>query len=148
MNNFPFKKTFIIISSFIAFILLLIAIYLLIIAPSFVGKIGSEGEMLKSYIEPAELQKLIEEGNEDIWIIDVRPEKAYKKGHIPSAKSFPSSSIEERLAELPQDKYLIIYCETGGRVEVVIKKLEAHGYTRYMNWGGNSRWPYELEVNN
>ncbi|HPI21889.1 MAG TPA: rhodanese-like domain-containing protein, partial [Spirochaetota bacterium] len=60
-----------------------------------------------------------------------------------TARSFPSSEIESRLTELPREKYLIIYCETGGRVEAVIRKLKRHGYTRYMNWGASYRWPYD-----
>jgi len=33
----------------------------------------------------------------------------------------------------------------GLRAEIVISKLEKEGYTRMMNWGGYTRWPYELE---
>ena len=120
-----------------------IGVYLLVIAPSFVGKTGPEGDMLKKYIEPAALRELTINPVDNIWIIDVRPEEAYKKGHIPTAKSFYSGAIMSRLDELPKEKYLIIYCETGGRVEAVIKKLKKAGYTRYMNWGANYRWRYE-----
>ncbi len=49
-----------------------------------------------------------------------------------------------RLDELPKSQYLIVYCETGGRAGIVISKLEKVGYTRMMNWGGYTRWPYEL----
>ncbi|MGE5415385.1 MAG: rhodanese-like domain-containing protein [Acidobacteriota bacterium] len=125
-----------------------VAVYLLVIAPSFVGKVSPEGEMLRSYVEPSELKKLIDEGRQDIWIIDVRPANDYKKGHIPGAKSFPYSTIETRLHELPKDRYLILYCTTGGRVELTINKLKKHGYSKYMNWGGYTRWAYDLEVDN
>ena len=90
------------------------------------------------------LQELVDKPDSSIWIIDVRPASAYQKGHIPTAKSFPSSTILTRLAELSKDKYLILYCETGGRAYGVFKKLEKQGYTRLMVWGGVSRWPYEL----
>ncbi|HNR88194.1 MAG TPA: rhodanese-like domain-containing protein [Spirochaetota bacterium] len=121
----------------------LIAVYLLIIAPSFVGRTGPDCAMLKQYVDPAALKTLTERPREDIWIIDVRPASAYRAGHIPTARSFPSPEIESRMAELPREKYLIIYCETGGRVEAVIRKLKRHGYTRYMNWGASYRWPYD-----
>ena len=51
--------------------------------------------------------------------------------------------FEQRLDELPKEQYLILYCETGGRAQSVIKKLEEQGYTKMMNWGGFKRWPYE-----
>jgi rhodanese-related sulfurtransferase len=106
------------------------------------GYVSPEGKVLKKYLEPEELKKLVEKPDESIWIIDVRPSPAYKKGHIPTAKSFPSSAILSRLNEIPKDKYLIIYCETGGRAQMVIRKLEKEGYTRMMNWGGYKRWKY------
>jgi rhodanese-related sulfurtransferase len=109
----------------------------------FEGYIGSEGEVLKQYLSPDKLQALVANPDDSIWIIDVRPASAYQKGHIPTARSFPSSEIFSRLGEIPKDKYLIMYCETGGRAQGVIKKLEKKGYTRLMNWGGISRWPYE-----
>ena len=104
------------------------------------GYTGSEGEMLKQYLEPSELKKLVDGPRKDIWIVDVRPASAFKKAHIPTAKNFPSSEIMDRLAELPKTQYLIMTCETGGRAQLVIKKLEKAGYTRFMNWGANSRY--------
>jgi rhodanese-related sulfurtransferase len=108
------------------------------------GTVGSDGAMLKQYLPPEKLKELVDKPDSSIWIIDVRPASAYQKGHIPTAKSFPSSTILIRLGELSKDKYLILYCETGGRAYDVFKKLEKQGYTRLMVWGGVSRWPYEL----
>jgi len=108
------------------------------------GYVGQEGDLLKQYLAPEALKALIENPREDIWIIDVRPAAAYTKGHIPGAQSFPSSTIMTRLDLLPKDTSMIIYCETGGRAQRVIKKLEGVGYTRLMNWGGYKRWKWEF----
>ena len=109
----------------------------------FVGKAGAEGKVLRKYIEPSELKKIVDNPVGSIWIIDVRSEKAFKNGHIPTAKSFPSGTIMSRLNEIPKDKYLIIYCTVGGTVKMVSKKLRKAGYKRYINWGGLSRWEWE-----
>ena len=106
----------------------------------FVGKAGAEGKVLRKYIEPSELKKIVENPVDSIWIIDVRSEKAFKNGHIPTAKSFPSGTIMNRLNEIPKNKYLIMYCTVGGTVKIVSKKLRKAGYKRYINWGGLSRW--------
>ncbi|HEX9949599.1 MAG TPA: rhodanese-like domain-containing protein [Thermodesulfobacteriota bacterium] len=108
------------------------------------GSVGPDGAMLKQYLPPEKLKELVDKPNSSIWIIDVRPASAYQKGQIPTAKSFPSSTILTRLGELPKDQYLILYCETGARAHRVMKQLEKQGYTRLMVWGGVSRWPYEL----
>lgn len=106
----------------------------------FVGKAGAEGKVLRKYIEPSELKKIVDNPVDSIWIIDVRSEKAYQKEHIPTAKSFPLSTIMSRLDEIPKNQYLILYCNVGGTVKIVSKKLRKAGYKRYINWGGISRW--------
>jgi len=122
----------------------LVCLAALFLAGCFEGDVGSEGEVLKKYLPPEKLKELVDRPDSSIWIIDVRPAAAYQKGHIPTAKSFPSSEIISRLNALPKDKYLILYCETGGRAHGVMKELQKKGYTRLMNWGGISRWTYEL----
>lgn len=110
-----------------------------------VGKAGSQGKVLKKYIEPAELKRIVENPVDSIWIIDVRSEKAYSNGHIPTARSFPASTANDWLTEIPKNKYLIIYCTIGANAQIVSKKLRKAGYRRYINWGGISRWEWEKE---
>jgi rhodanese-related sulfurtransferase len=112
----------------------------------FVGKTGSNGKVLKKYIEPAELKKLVEHPVDSIWIVDVRSEKAYHNGHIPTAKSFPYGQIKDRLNEIPKDKYLIMYCNVGATVKMTSKILKKEGYKRWINWGGIPRWEWEKET--
>ncbi len=105
------------------------------------GYTGADGEILLQYVDTDALKELTENPDENIWIVDVRPADAFEQGHIPTAKSFPSDEILDRLDELPKDKYLILYCETGGRAQYVFTKwLEEAGYTKIMNWGGYIRW--------
>lgn len=123
----------------------IIVIFLFLLS-CYEGYISSENaNVLKKYLEPAKLKELIENPDPNILIIDVRPEASYLNGHIPKALSYPSATIKERLSEIPKDKYIILYCETGGRAQAVIKFLEQNGYSLLMNWGGVGRWPYELE---
>jgi len=112
----------------------------------YVGKAGAEGKVLRKYIEPSELKKLIEFPVDSIWIIDVRSDKVYLNGHIPTAKSFPSGTIMDHLNEIPKDQYLIIYCTVGAMARIVSKKLKKAGYKRYIDWGGISRWEWEKET--
>lgn len=111
-----------------------------------VGKAGAHGKALKKYIEPSGLKQIVENPVDSIWIIDVRSEKAYSNGHIPTAKSFPAGTVESRLNEIPKNQYLIIYCTVGANAQIVSKKLKKAGYKRYINWGGLSRWEWEKET--
>ena len=128
------------------FLLMTLLIFgLLFITSCNEGYTASDGASLKQYLSPEALQKLTINPDPNIWIIDVRSKKMFVKGHIPSARSFSSSTVMDRLSELPKDKYLIVYCETGGRAQAVIKQLAKRGYTRMMNWGGYKRWKWELK---
>ena len=108
------------------------------------GYTSTDGVDLERYLEPESLLTLTQNPDSTIWIIDVRPASAYNNGHIPTSKSYPSSEIMDRLDELPKSQNLIFYCETGGRAQMVINNLEDAGYTRMFNWGGYTRWPYDL----
>jgi len=113
-----------------------------------VGKAGVQGKVLKKYIDPVELKRIVEAPVDSIWIIDVRTEKAFQNGHIPTAKSLPAGTVNSRLNEIPKSKYLIIYCTVGANAQIVAKKLRKAGYKRYINWGGLSRWEWEKASGN
>lgn len=59
-------------------------------------------------LSPEELETRIE--NDDILVLDVRPEEEYETGHIPGARSIPIDQLEERLDELPEEKEIVAYC--------------------------------------
>ena len=113
----------------------------------FEGYTGADGGLLLAYLDPVALQELTLNSDPNIWIIDVRATAEYQAGHIPTALSYTSSEIESRLGELPLTQYLIVHCQTGGLAQAVITGvLEPNNYTRFMNWGGITRWPYALET--
>lgn len=130
----------------LTFVFFISLVYITDAQSVFVGKTGKEGKVLLKYIEPSELKKIIDNPVDSIWIVDVRSEKAFINGHIPTAKSFPSGTIMDRLNEIPKEKYLILYCTVGGTVKMVTKKLRKAGYKKYINWGGLSRWEWEKET--
>jgi len=130
----------------ISFVLFVAMIQAVAAQSVYVGQTGAEGKALKKYIGPSELKKLVDHPVDSIWIIDVRSEKAFLSGHIPTARSFPAGSIKDRLNEIPKEKYLIIYCTVGGMAKIASGTLKKAGYKRYMNWGGLSRWKWEKET--
>lgn len=105
---------------------------------------------LKKYLDPSELETLVNEiGNgtrTDVVIIDVRPENVYNKAHIPTAINIPNGIITEDQSYL-KDMDLVLYCETGGRVEMAKKNLIKKGFdkSRMLNFGGFSRYKGDTE---
>jgi DNA-binding transcriptional ArsR family regulator len=45
-----------------------------------------------------------------VTVLDVRPEDEFALGHLPGAFNIPLNQLEQRLAELPDDREIIAYC--------------------------------------
>lgn len=62
-------------------------------------------------MEPVSREALIERLHDGVvTLLDVRPEDEFALGHLPGAINVPLVALEQRLAELPQDKEVIAYC--------------------------------------
>ena len=59
-------------------------------------------------ITTAELETLIKEGK--AFVVDVRSQDSYDKGHIPGSKLIPVGEIANHINELPRDKTIVTYC--------------------------------------
>jgi rhodanese-related sulfurtransferase len=125
--------------------LLFILISLSAASCSSTGYVTKDGTSLQKYLDPAVLKELTVKPNPDIWIIDLRFASLYKSDHIPTARSYPLTIIMDKLDEISKEKSLIVYCIFSPGAQSVVNKLEKAGYTKIMNWGAYSRWPYETE---
>jgi rhodanese-related sulfurtransferase len=90
-------------------------------------------------VSPSDLKKLIDGGNKDFVIVDVRDETEYKEGHIPSAINIPAESFAVKSEVLPKEKKIIVYCNTGGRSYMAYRKLMKLAYpsiaqTLFAEW--------------
>jgi hypothetical protein len=50
------------------------------------------------------------DNKQDMIIVDVRTPDAYAAGHIVGAVNIPEAEVAGRLAELPKDKHIVLYC--------------------------------------
>ena len=83
-------------------------------------------------ITAEDMLALLEE-NKDAVLVDVRPEKDFKKGHIENAINVPFDQVESRLAELDKTKDIVLYCNTGNKSSSVAKQLQEKGYEKVYN---------------
>ena len=100
----------------------------------------------KKVSTPEGLKKIIDSKDSKFAIVDVRPESAYDKGHIPTAINIPRGFISDTKNPPPKDKYLILYCYHGLTSPAAGERLQADGYKYIFVWGGIADWPYELEA--
>lgn len=65
----------------------------------------------------------------DTILLDVRNADELKDGLIKGSVNIPATDIDHRYSELPKDKKIIAYCNTGTRAEMSYLTLKAKGFT-------------------
>jgi rhodanese-related sulfurtransferase len=101
---------------------------------------GGKGESFVS-VSPSEAVKLLEDPN--TFLLDVRTREEYAAEHLSKATLIPLQELEQRLAELPQnkDQALLLYCRSGNRTISAASILANHGYKNIFNLkGGIKEW--------
>ena len=74
---------------------------------------------------------------EHLFLLDVRTPQEYAEGHIAGAVNVPYDQLATRLAEVPKDKDVVIYCRSGRRSALAADVLAASGYTRLSHLEGD-----------
>jgi hydroxyacylglutathione hydrolase len=74
-------------------------------------------------------------------LVDVRAAGERQKKHIAGSVSLPLSQLGQRVAELPTDRPLLVYCAGGYRSSIAASLLQQHGLTRVSEIaGGITAW--------
>ncbi|MBE1498536.1 adenylyltransferase/sulfurtransferase [Amycolatopsis lexingtonensis] len=106
---------------------------------AFCGVVSDEAAQAASgsTITPAELKAKFDNG-ENFALIDVREQHEYEIVNIKGATLIPKDRIlsGEALAELPQDKPIVLHCKSGARSAEALAALHAAGFKDATHLGG------------
>ncbi|HYZ07780.1 MAG TPA: adenylyltransferase/sulfurtransferase MoeZ [Pseudonocardiaceae bacterium] len=106
---------------------------------AFCGAVSDDAQQAAagSTITAMELKEKIDRG-EDFALIDVREPHEYEIVRIPGATLIPKDRILSgaALAELPQDKPLVLHCKSGGRSAEALAALHKAGFRDAVHVGG------------
>ena len=69
------------------------------------------------------------------FLVDDRTPQECDSGHIPGAVNIPVDDLRSRLAELPRDRKIAVYCQVGQRGYLATRFLLQKGISA-MNVGG------------
>ncbi|MGV1098483.1 rhodanese-like domain-containing protein [Thiovibrio sp. JS02] len=82
----------------------------------------------------AEFEKMAAGQQAGVALVDVRNPEEFAQGSVPGAVNLPVEQMEQRLAELPSDKELILFCNTGVQAEMAQSILNKKGRAnRYLD---------------
>lgn len=76
-------------------------------------------------------------GEQAPFVLDVRAPEEFVTGHVPGAVNIPYDQVAARLAEVPKDKDVVLYCRSGRRAGMAAEVLAANGYTRLKHLEGD-----------
>lgn len=77
----------------------------------------------------------------EIAVIDVRSRNEWTAGHVPGAVNIPLGYLPDRQAEVPRDRPVAVYCQSGGRSAIAASVLRALGFDRVVDVrGGFAAW--------
>ncbi|PKQ62897.1 hypothetical protein BZG02_11180 [Labilibaculum filiforme] len=94
---------------------------------------------------PLELVQEMEK-RKDLIMLDVREHSEIQICHLKDAMHVPMGQIPYKLADLPKNKDLIVFCHMGVRSKHVINYLQKNGFSRVYNLaGGIDRWSVEVD---
>ena len=81
----------------------------------------------------------------NLFLLDVREPAEVVSASVAGAVHIPMGDVPARLAELPQDRELVIMCHAGGRSLRVANFLAAQGFQPVTNLtGGITAWAAEI----
>jgi NADPH-dependent 2,4-dienoyl-CoA reductase/sulfur reductase-like enzyme/rhodanese-related sulfurtransferase len=69
-------------------------------------------------------------------LLDVRTSGEFKRGTIPGAVHIPLDDLRDRLSELPREKELLVFCQTGLRSYLACRILSQKGFNCRNLTGG------------
>jgi phage shock protein E len=71
---------------------------------------------------------LPQQGADAPFVLDVRTHEEYASGHVPGAVNIPHDQLAARLAEVPKDREIVLYCRSGRRAMLAADVLAGNGY--------------------
>lgn len=94
-------------------------------------------------ITPKAALKLMEENDNEIIILDIRPEDEFEEEHIPGAYNldYHGHQFQKKAEALDKNKNYIIYCKSGVRGGYFMDKMKESGFNGAYNiLGGFVAW--------
>jgi len=80
---------------------------------------------------------------DDLFLLDVRTPQEYAEVRLAGARLIPIDNFTARIAEVPKDRPILVYCAVGSRSSRVADYLARSGYSDIYNLTGGI-WAWQL----
>ncbi len=116
---------------------------------AFCGVVSEEAQQaaIGSTITAQELKELLD-SDKPVYLVDLREPAEYEIVSIPGSTLIPKDLIlrGEALADLPQDKQIVMYCKTGVRSAETLAAVKNAGFADAVHvQGGVTAWVNQID---
>ena len=108
---------------------------------------GYRLEGIKAGAKRADIKKLVAEAlktdldkGKSLILVDVREKDEYAAGHVAGALNLPLSTLEKNYGQLPEDKRVVLYCNSAQRSNNAAQILLRRGYKDIEEMEGFKFW--------
>ena len=98
--------------------------------------------VLRGFFKPAFYEDI-----KGSYLIDVRAKEMFESGTIKGAVNIPVGIIRQRLGEIPKDKKVVLFCNTGHTSYVAARILEQYGFSNIYSLTGGIALYFEILKN-
>lgn len=78
--------------------------------------------------------------NGDVLALDIRSPQEWEAGHVPGARHIFLPELPRRLEEIPKDKPVAVYCDSGYRASIGASILQQNGFDAMSVPGSWQAW--------
>ncbi len=102
----------------------------------------NETKPASQQVTAAELSQLLKESPNGIFLIDLMNKDDYVMSHVPGTVNIPVEELENRMAEIPRDKEVVVVCRRGlMKSDMALQKLQQSGFADAKKLtGGTVGW--------
>lgn len=99
-------------------------------------------------VTPEEVKEKLED--DDVQVVDIRPESEYEQGHIPGAINVPMNELPARIDEYDWGEDVVVACPIGQSsiqaARLIGSYEDADSEAVASMEGGYREWEYDLET--
>ena len=107
---------------------------------------GRRGPAVVEELDPRTVAQRIRETPERLVLLDVREPFERAMAKIEPSVHIPMREVAGRLAEIPLDREVVVYCHSGSRSMMVAAFLAGRGYPSVANLaGGIDAWSVRVD---
>lgn len=97
-------------------------------------------------VAPEDLARRLHSADSRVVLLDVREPDERAAAHIEPSLHIPMGQVPARVAEIPRDREVVVYCHSGTRSMMVAGYLEGQGFHAVGNLtGGIDAWSRKVD---